>query len=111
MHIPRPASQSHIVSANRTNKPFLIGGAYAHEVGENLGPLALEQIAKFRAQHAILTVGAIDEVGLMDFDLQEAEVARAMIERADCLTVVADHSKFERRGIFQVAKLVTIDRL
>ena len=47
----------------------------------------------------------------MDFDLQEAEVARAMIERADCLTVVADHSKFERRGIFQVAELVTIDRL
>ena len=100
-----------LIGANRTNKVFLIGGAYEAEVGENLGPLAQEQIGKFRAQHVILTVGGIDGDGIMDFDLGEAEVARAMIARAEGVTVVADHGKFARRAVFEVAPLRRIARL
>lgn len=99
------------IAANNTNKAFLIGGAYGAEVGESLGPLALEQIAKFRANHVILTVGAMDTHCIMNFDLQEAEIARAMIERADSVTVVADHSKFDRRAVFEVAPLSRIARV
>jgi DeoR family transcriptional regulator, glycerol-3-phosphate regulon repressor len=32
----------------------------------------------------------------MDFDIAEAEAARAMIERSDHVTILADSSKFER---------------
>ena len=99
------------VAANRNHRVFLIGGAYEAEVGENLGPLAQEQIGKFRAQHVILTVGAIDGSAVMDFDLAEAEVARAMIAQAEVVTVVADHGKFARRAVFEVAPLGRIDRL
>ncbi len=99
------------IAANRSNKVFLIGGAYAPEVGENLGPLALAQIAEFHAEHAILTVGAIDADGITDFDLQEAEIARAMVDRARTLTVVADHTKFGRRAVFSVASLDRINRI
>lgn len=99
------------IAANRSNKAFVIGGAYGVEAGETLGALALDQLAKFRAQHVVLTVGAIDPACIMDFDVQEAEIARAMIERADTVTVVADHSKFGRRAVFEVAPLARIDRL
>ncbi|SCB37842.1 transcriptional regulator, DeoR family [Rhizobium miluonense] len=97
-----------VASANLNHKIFLIGGAYAAEAGESVGPLALEQISKFRAQHAILTVGAINSSCIMDFDVQEAEIAKAMIERADNVIVLADHSKFERSAVFEVVPLLKI---
>ncbi|WP_114836268.1 DeoR/GlpR family DNA-binding transcription regulator (plasmid) [Agrobacterium tumefaciens] len=99
------------VSNNTTHKVFLIGGAYGADAGESLGPLALEQIMKFRARYAIITVAAVDSNSLMDFDLQEAEIARTMIERADKLIVLADHSKFDRRAVFEVAPLAAVDYL
>lgn len=99
------------LAGDHTHKVFLIGGAYGVDAGESLGPLALEQIAKFRVRHAVLTVGAIDQACVMDFDLQEAEVAKAMIERADFVTVLADHSKFDRRAVFEVAPLSRIHTL
>lgn len=97
------------VSANSSHKVFLIGGAYGADAGESLGPLALEQISKFRVRLAIITVGALDGDSLMDFDLQETEVAKAMIERADTLVVLADHTKFEKKAIFEVAPLSRVD--
>ncbi|MCB2140453.1 MAG: DeoR/GlpR transcriptional regulator [Rhodobacteraceae bacterium] len=100
-----------LVAANRTSKVFMVGGAFNVEVGENLGPLAVEQIRNFRAQHAILTVGALDGASIMDFDLQEAEIARAMIERSERVTIVADHSKLGRKAVFDVATLGRIARL
>jgi DeoR family glycerol-3-phosphate regulon repressor len=99
------------IAGNRTNKAFVIGGAFAPDAGETLGALALEQVARFRAQHALLTVGAVDHSCIMDFDVQEAEIARAMIGRSDMVTVVADHSKLGRRAVFEVAPLARIDRL
>lgn len=99
------------LAPDHTHKVFLIGGAYGVDAGESLGPLALEQIAKFRVRHAVLTVGAIDQSSVMDFDLQEAEVAKAMIARADRVTILADHSKFDRRAVFEVAPLGRVDTL
>lgn len=96
---------------NPSHKVFLIGGAYGADAGESLGPLALEQIAKFRVKYAIITVGALDANSLMDFDLQEAEVAKAMIDRADKLIVLADHTKLEKKAVFEVAPITAIDYL
>ncbi|WP_111543934.1 DeoR/GlpR family DNA-binding transcription regulator [Mesorhizobium kowhaii] len=99
------------VSTNPSHRVFLIGGAYGADAGESVGPLALEQITKFRARYAIITIGAIDASSLMDFDLQEAEVAKAMISRADKVIVLADHSKFDKRAVFEVAPLAKISAI
>lgn len=93
------------VAVNNTHKVFLLGGAYSADAGESVGPLALDQVGKFRAGHVVLTIGAMDVSCVMDFDLQEAEMAKAMIERADRVTVLADHTKFDRRAVFEVAPL------
>ena len=109
--ITNSAAIARIVAGSPTNKVFMIGGAFSVDANENVGPLALEQIARFRARHVVLTVGAIDADGIMDYDLQETEVARAMIDRADRLTVLADHSKFDRRAVFDVAPIARIGTL
>lgn len=99
------------LSANPDHKVFLIGGAYGADAGESLGQFAVEQIRRFRARHAFLTVGSVDEHAVMDFDAQVTEVAQSMIERVDIVTVLADASKFGKRGIFEVAPWSSIDRL
>jgi DeoR family transcriptional regulator, glycerol-3-phosphate regulon repressor len=99
------------LAANPTHKVMLIGGAYSADAGQSVGQFAVEQIRRFRAQHAFLTVGAVDARAVMDFDAQEAEIAQAMIERVDRVTVLADHSKFDRRGVFEVAPLNAVAAL
>lgn len=90
---------------------FLIGGEYRDDVGENLGPIAIEQIARCHAAHAVLTIGALDASGAMDYDSGETGIARAMAAQARHLTVLADSSKLGRSGLFQVCQLTDIDRL
>ena len=90
---------------------FGIGGAYHPETGEMLGPLAVEQIGRFHAGHAVITVGGLTKRGAMDFQIDEAQVARAMVGQARFITVIADSSKLHRDALFQVCPLETIDRL
>jgi DeoR family transcriptional regulator, glycerol-3-phosphate regulon repressor len=90
----------------------LVGGEYRGETGEILGSVALDQIRQYRADHAILTVGAVDASGgFMDFDVEEAMVARAMIRQSEQVTVIADHSKFGRVAMAQVCALDGVSRL
>jgi DeoR/GlpR family transcriptional regulator of sugar metabolism len=94
------------------SRVYLIGGEYRGETGEVLGSVTLDQIGKFRADHAVLTVGAIDVVdGLMDFDLEEAMVARAMIAQSQRVTIIADHSKFGRVAMAKVCDFPMVDRV
>jgi DeoR family glycerol-3-phosphate regulon repressor len=100
-----------IVRGDKSNRAFLIGGRYRDEASENLGTLAVEQIGRFRAEHTVLTAGVIEPDGVMDYDLNEAEIAMAMVANTRSLTVLADSSKFNRAGLFQVCPLAEVDRL
>ncbi|MFC3127695.1 DeoR/GlpR family DNA-binding transcription regulator [Pseudoroseomonas globiformis] len=100
-----------LVSRSGANTTYLLGGEHRHEAGENLGPLAVRQIEGFFPEHAVLTVGGITEDGIADFDLQEAEIARAMIARAARITVVADASKFGKPALFHLCPLPRLDQL
>lgn len=90
---------------------FVIGGEYRADASENLGPLAVAQVAQFHAGDAVITVGAIGTDGLQDYALEEAEIARAMIAHARRVTVVADASKLGRSALFPVCPLERISRL
>ena len=100
-----------VTNGTGANRAFVIGGEYFPDADEMLGTLALEQIRRFHPVHAVLTVGTVSLDGVMDYDLNEAEVARAMLAQARSLTVLADSSKFGRSALFQVCPLSSIDRL
>lgn len=89
---------------------YLVGGSFNGDSGETVGPLAIEQIGAFQADHAVLTVAAIDAgVGAMDSSFDEARVAREMINRSRQVFLVADATKFDRMAAFRVCGLDEID--
>jgi len=94
-----------------SNRVFLIGGEYLADASESVGGLAIAQIQQFNVSDAVITVGAINESGVMDFSLQEADIAKAMLAQAKRLTVVADSTKFGATALFRVCGLEKIHRL
>lgn len=90
---------------------FLLGGLHMPGNDQTVGPLAIEQIGRFQADHAVLTVAALDAAGAMDADFDEAQIARAMIAHARNVIVVAPSAKFGRRAAFAVCRLDEIDVL
>jgi DeoR/GlpR family transcriptional regulator of sugar metabolism len=90
----------------------VVGGTWHAGNAETVGPLAIEQIGRFQADHAVLGVAALDaEAGAMDADFDEAQIARAMIDRARHLIVLAHGEKFGRRAAYRVCRLDEIDVL
>jgi DeoR family transcriptional regulator, glycerol-3-phosphate regulon repressor len=110
-------TNSVIIASQLWNAPnrsdvYLLGGRYFGDNQEVVGPLTVEQIHDLHADHVVLTIGAMDNDGnCMDFNADEAFVARAMIARARTVTILADGSKLQRNALFQVCKADKIDRL
>lgn len=101
-----------IWSARGENQVHLLGGRYNGEVSETHGPETVRQVGQFFPDHAVLTIGTVDALaGFMDFSVDEAAVAVAMIDNAHSLTVLADHSKLGRTALVQVCKLNRAARL
>jgi DeoR family glycerol-3-phosphate regulon repressor len=91
---------------------FLLGGAYGAGNAQTVGAMAVAQVARFQADHAVLSVAALDaRAGAMDADVNEAQVARAMIDHARQVIVVAARTKIGRRAAFGVCRLDEIDVL
>jgi DeoR family glycerol-3-phosphate regulon repressor len=97
-------SDSHVV--------YLLGGRFGSDNAQTAGPMALEAVRQFQADHAILTVSALDcDVGAMDADFDEAQIAREMIGHARNTIVLAHLEKLDRRAAFRVCRLDEIDVL
>lgn len=91
---------------------FLIGGCFSPDNAETVGPMAIDQIGQFRADHAVIGVAAIDALGgAMDADFDEAAIARAMCLHAGNVIVVAHADKIGRRAAHRIRRLDEIDVL
>lgn len=94
------------------HKVYLAGGELDARLAAALGHEALAFVDQFRADLAILSIAAIDaREGLMDYELDEARLARAMMRRARSVVVAVDRSKFGRRAAVRVAGLEEVDVL
>ena len=60
------------IAAASAGEVFLIGGRYEPDNAETLGPTAIEEINRFSADSAVITVGALcAEQGAADFNFDE----------------------------------------
>ncbi len=97
---------------NATCEVFVLGGRYDGQLRANLGVMVVDNIGKFFADFAIIGIGGVDPgIGLTVQNIDEAAVARAMIARSSKKIILADSSKFDRRGIAHVADLQEVDYL
>jgi len=100
------------VGAGSDHAIYLVGGKYDVKTSETYGNLALEMINKFHCDHAFITVGGIDLNGnCMDYNVDEAGIAEAMIQQARSVTILADHSKIGRKALCKVCDLSNISRI
>jgi DeoR/GlpR family transcriptional regulator of sugar metabolism len=75
-----------------------------------VGHLAEQTLRTFQVDKAFIGVGGITlEHGLTEFNFDEAGTKRVMLERARQKIIVADHTKFGKVMLSQVAPLSAAD--
>ncbi len=101
-----------ILAANPGASLVLTGGSYRRSDGGLVGPAAIATIRHFRCDLAFFGSSALDERGdMLDFDMAEVEVNRAILEHARRRVLLADHSKLDRRAPVRVGSLSDVDLL
>lgn len=100
-----------ITSKGSSSNVIAVGGNYRHDNAQTVGAATVAEIGHFRADLAVLTIGALDDRGAYDFSAEEAQVARAMRENADQLCVVADLSKLNKHSTYKVCDHQDIDKM
>ncbi len=99
-----------VIGSQPSKRVFLVGGEFDSDNCETRGPIAISQLKKYRANHAVLAIGGISaNAGIMDFHIDEAYVAIAMIEQTENVIVLADSSKLGRIAPFEVVAFEHID--
>ena len=81
------------------NKVYMAGGELRSDSGAAFGGSAVEFVSRFSVNHAVISTGAVDAVmGVMDYDLEEAEFARMVLSRGSRRVVVTDHTQVRPPG-------------
>lgn len=97
--------------ANPGCEIMVAGGALRRSDGGLVGALTAEFFAQFKVDIAVLGASALDHDGdLLDYDLAEVRVSRAILAQARATYVVADHTKLTRSAPARIASLSEVAR-
>ena len=99
-----------ILSGSPAKSLLMAGGEVRQSDGAVIGEAAVEFMRGFRVDYAVIGASALDEDGsVMDFDLREVSVARAILDSARHTILVADTRKFERTAPVRICDMGRID--
>ena len=97
---------ANVLYRNSAINLIIAGGAIRASDGGVVGQMAADVIRQFKVDLAIIGTSAIDEDGtLLDYDVREVQVSRAIIENARRIVLVTDQTKFNRRAPVRIARL------
>lgn len=112
MAVTNNLNVANTLQAGAEAQVIVTGGRVRRSDGGLTGTLAAAAARQFRVDVAIIGCSALDPSGdLMDYDLDEVGVSRALIEQARRTWVVADHSKLSRTAPARIASLSEVDLL
>ena len=101
-----------ILSDNPDCEVIVAGGLVRSRDRGIIGEATVEFIKQFRVDIGLIGISSIEADGtLRDFDYREVKVARAIIEQSRQVWLTADHSKFNRPAMVELAHLTQIDCL
>jgi DeoR family glycerol-3-phosphate regulon repressor len=101
-----------ILSSNTQCEVIVASGVVRSHDRGIVGESTVEFIRQFKVDVAIVGISGIEADGsLRDFDFREVCVAQAIVDHARAVWLAADHSKFNRTAMVEVARLDQIDRL
>lgn len=100
------------LAANPQCEVVMAGGTVRHEDLGVVGEAALTFIRQFKVDIGLIGISGIDADGtLRDFDMREVMVARAIVAQSRQVWLVADHSKFGRHAMIEMAPLKAVHAL
>ena len=101
-----------ILSSNADCEVIVAGGVVRTRDRGIVGEAAVDFMRQFKVDIAVIGISAIESDGsLRDFDLREVKVAQTIIGQSREVWLAADHSKFSRQAMVELARLNQIDRL
>jgi DeoR family glycerol-3-phosphate regulon repressor len=101
-----------ILADNPDCEVIVTGGTVRHRDRGIVGAAAVDLIRQFKVDIGLIGISGIEADGtLRDFDYREVQVARAIIEQSREVWLVADHSKFNRPAMVELARIDQIDLL
>ena len=101
-----------ILSSNADCEVIVAGGVVRTRDRGIVGEAAVDFMRQFKVDIALIGISAIESDGsLRDFDLREVKVAQTIIAQSREVWLAADHGKFHRQAMVEVARLNQIDRL
>jgi DeoR family transcriptional regulator, glycerol-3-phosphate regulon repressor len=101
---------ANILVANPGCEIMVAGGGLRRSDGGLVGELTTQFIEQFKVDFAIIGTSALDRDGdLLDFDLAEVRVSRAIIRQARQCFLVTDHTKLGRSAPARIASLAELD--
>ncbi len=100
------------LSENADCEVIVAGGVLRARDRGIVGEATVEFIRQFKVDIGLIGISGIEADGsLRDFDYHEVKVSRAIIEQSREVWLAADHSKFNRPAMIEVARLDQIDTL
>jgi DeoR family fructose operon transcriptional repressor len=98
-----------VLESYRNIELTLTGGYLDPRIRVMLGPFCEAMLHAIRADAVIMGIGSVTEAGFSNNNTLVVGSEKKMIEVADRMIVVADHTKFGRGGMFPVAPLEAAD--
>ncbi len=103
---------ANILAANPGCEIMVAGGALRRSDGGLVGELTTQFFEQFKVDLAVIGVSALDQDGdLLDFDLAEVRVSKAILRQARKTYLVCDHSKLARSAPARLASLSEIETM
>ena len=101
-----------ILSGNPDCEVIVAGGIVRSRDRGIVGEMTVEFIQQFRVDIGLIGISGIEaDATLRDYDYREVKVARAVIEHSRAVWVAADHSKFNRPAMVELARFDEVDML
>lgn len=101
---------ANILSASADIEVVVTGGHLRRSDGGLIGDLTKATISQFRFDYAVIGCSALREDGdILDYDIQEVGVSKAIIAQSTTVILVSDSSKFDRKAPARIASISDVD--
>ncbi|RHZ93203.1 DeoR/GlpR transcriptional regulator [Cereibacter sphaeroides] len=101
---------ANILATNPSCEVMVAGGQLRRSDGGLVGDLTIQFIEQFKVDFAIIGASALDREGdMLDFDLAEVRVSKAILRQSRQRFLVTDSSKLDRKAPVRLGSLEELD--
>ena len=99
-----------VLSASKS-PVYVLGGEVRNPEQSVVGSRAVGELANYNLDRVFIGVSGLIEAGFFDYSVEDSEVKRAFIGRADQVVILCDSSKFDHRSLARVCDISGADVL